>query len=183
VDHAADRLAPQEAVLYPSELAEVQQQREVLAVPSPPEPHVRAHLRIAAAYLMVAMKERAAATALMERHGLTDQFNADVAALQTTFERELTQEQKLGRLWADQAGDLLSAERCAAVLERLISTGAVNKSSYAELCALSPATASKHLGTLTQRGLLMQTGNGPSTRYVLAPVPPKSQPGVSTMPA
>jgi tetratricopeptide (TPR) repeat protein len=185
VDHAADRLAPQEAVLYPSELAEVQQQREVLAVPSPPEPHVRAHLRIAAAYLMVAMKERAAATALMERHGLTQRFVTDIAALQTTFERELTQEQKLRRQWAEQAGDLLSAERCSAVLARLISTGAVNKSSYAELCALSPATASKHLGTLTQRGLLTQTGNGPSTRYVLPAVSPMAlpdaRPGVSTI--
>jgi tetratricopeptide (TPR) repeat protein len=181
-DHAADRLAPQEAVLYPGELAEVQQQREVLAVPSPPEPHVRAHLRIAAAYLMVAMKERAAASALMERHGLTERFVSDIAALQTTFERELTQEQKLSRLWAEQAADLMSAERCTAVLARLIGTGAVNKSSYAELCALSPATASKHLGILTQRGLLTQTGNGPSTRYVLPRLQPESGSGVSTMP-
>ena len=177
--HATDRLAPQEAVLYPSELAEVQLQREVLAVPCPPEPHVRAHLRIALAYLMVAIKERAAALALMQRHGLDEEFSADIAALQTTFERESTHEQKLSRLWAKQAGDLLSAERCTAVLARLIGAGAVNKSSFAELCALSPATASKHLGTLTQRGLLTQTGNGPSTRYVL----PNSQPSVSTISA
>jgi tetratricopeptide (TPR) repeat protein len=184
-DHAADRLAPQEAVLYPSELAEVQEQREVLAVPSPPEPHVRAHLRIAAAYLMVAMKERAAATALMQRHGLTDQFNAEVAALQSTFERELTHEQKLARVWEEQAADLLSPQRCNLVLAQLIQAGSVNKSSYAELCSLSPATASKHLGSLTQRGLLKQTGNGPSTRYVLPAVSPASLPdarlGVSTI--
>jgi Fic family protein len=39
---------------------------------------------------------------------------------------------------------------------------------YAELCGVSPATASKHLSTLTERGLLRQTGKGPSTRYLLA---------------
>jgi tetratricopeptide (TPR) repeat protein len=178
-DHAADRLAPQEAVLYPIELTEVQTQRDILAVPSSPEPHVRAHLRIANAYLMVAMKERASALVLMQRHGLTEQFNAEIAALQSTFERELTHEQKLARVWAEQAADLLSPPRCNAVLAQLISAGSVNKSGYAELCALSPATASKHLTTLAQRGLLTQTGNGPSTRYVL----PMAQAGVSTMSA
>jgi tetratricopeptide (TPR) repeat protein len=178
-DHAADRLAPQEAVLYPVELTEVQSQRDILAVPSSPEPHVRAHLRIANAYLMVAMKERASALALMQRYGLSEQFNADIAALQITFERELTHEQKLARTWAEQAADLLSPQRCTAVLARLISTGAINKSAYVELCALSPSTASKHLTTLAQRGLLSQIGNGPSTRYVL----PNASPGVSTMPA
>lgn len=45
--------------------------------------------------------------------------------------------------------------------------GTLNKSRYAELCGLSPATASKHLGLLTERGLLQQTGKGPSTRYTL----------------
>ena len=31
----------------------------------------------------------------------------------------------------------------------------------------SPATASKHLQELAQRGLLLQTGKGPATRYLL----------------
>ena len=48
-----------------------------------------------------------------------------------------------------------------------MASGYVNKSGYAELCALSPATASKHLGTLAERGLLVQTGKGPATRYML----------------
>jgi hypothetical protein len=179
--NAADRLAPQEAALYPSELAEVQSQREILAVPSSPEPHVRAHLRIADAYLRVAMKEREAGIALMQRHSITDQFNAELAALQTTFERELTYEQQLTRQWAEQASDLLSNARCNAVLTRLIMAGALNKSGYAELCALSPATASKHLATLAQRGLLTQTGKGPSTRYVLPEVSSNARTGISTI--
>jgi tetratricopeptide (TPR) repeat protein len=173
-DRSADRMAPQEALLYPAELAEVHGQREVLAVPSAPEPHVRAHLRIANAYLAVAMKEREAALSLMQRHGLGDRFASEIGALQTTFERELTLEQQLTRQWAAATGDLLTPARCHAVLARLLDAGAVNKSGYAALCGLSPATASKHLAALAQRGLLMQTGNGPSTRYLLpraAPAP------------
>ena len=176
-----DRLAPQEAVLYPVELAEVQKQREFLAVPSSPEPQVRAHLRIANAYLAVAMKEREAALTLMQRHGLGDRFTAELNALQTTFERELSLEQQLTRRWTDEASDLLSTARCNAVLARLILAGALNKSGYAELCALSPATASKHLATLAQRGLLTQTGKGPSTRYVLPDVGSQGDTGISTI--
>lgn len=166
-DRTADRLAPQEAVLYPAELAEVQAQRAVLAVPASPEPHVRAHLRIANAYLAVAMKEREAALALMQRHGLGQQFKAELGALSATYERELTFEQQLSRQWAAASADLLSPVRCQAVLARLLEAGAVNKSGYAELCGLSPATASKHLQELAQRGLLLQTGKGPATRYLL----------------
>ena len=160
-------MAPQEALLYPTELAEVQSQRQILAVPSAPEPHVRAHLRIANAYLAVAMKEREAALSLIQRHALGDRFGVEIGALQATFERELTLEQQLTRQWTAATGDLLTPARCHAVLARLLEAGAVNKSGFAELCGLSPATASKHLAALAQRGLLTQTGKGPSTRYVL----------------
>ena len=170
-DRSADRMAPQEAVLYPTELAEVQSQREILAVPSAPEPHVRAHLRIANAYLAVAMKEREAALSLIQRHALGDRFGVEIGALHATFARELTLEQTLTRQWTAATGDLLTPARCHAVLARLLEAGAVNKSGFAELCGLSPATASKHLATLAQRGLLTQTGKGPSTRYMLPGTP------------
>ena len=166
---SADRLAPPEAVLHPAELAEVQAQRELLAVPSAPELQVRAQLRIAQAYLAVAVKEREAALALAERHGLGGRFDEELQALRGTFERELNAEQRLARDWAAEAADLLQPVRCQAVLAHLHQAGWLNKSGYAELCGLSPATASKHLATLAQRGLLLQTGKGPSTRYQLAP--------------
>ena len=57
--------------------------------------------------------------------------------------------------------------RCLALIGRLLRDGPINKSTYAELCAVSPATASKHLSALAERGLLQQTGRGPSTRYSL----------------
>ena len=176
-DRSADRLAPQESVLYPAELAEVQVQRELLAVPAAPQAQVRAHLRIANAYLAVAMKEREAALALIERHGLGQAFASDLQALHGTFERELSLEQRLARDWATAAADLLQPERCQALLAHLRGTGAINKSGYAELFGLSPATASKHLATLAQRGLLVQTGKGPSTRYRHPGAHPGAHPG------
>ena len=50
----------------------------------------------------------------------------------------------------------------------MLAEGYISKSGYASVAQVSPATASKHLGLLAERGLLLQIGNGPSTRYVLA---------------
>jgi tetratricopeptide (TPR) repeat protein len=164
---AFDRLLPQEWGAHHAEMAEVQRQREVLAVPVAPEAHVRAHLAIANAYLAVSVKEREAALALIARHGLGDRFTAELDDLRNTFNRELTREQQLAATWERATADLLSPQRCGAVLAQLLRTGSINKSGYGELCALSPATASKHLGQLAERGLLVQTGKGPATRYLL----------------
>lgn len=166
-DRARDRLLPAEAAAHYAEVVEVQHQRELLALPGAPAGHVRAHLAIARAYLAIAMKEREAALALIERHGLGDDFSAELEALRSTFDRELTREQKLASAWREATTDLLNPQRCQAVLAQLLQTGSLNKSGYAQLCALSPATASKHLVTLAERGLLVQTGKGPATRYTL----------------
>lgn len=166
-DRARDRLLPAEAAAHYAEVAEVQRQRELLALPAAPAGHVRAHLAIARAYLAIAMKEREAALALIEQHGLGGGFDAELEALRHTFERELTREQKLAAAWREATADLINAQRCKAVLTQLMQSGSLSKSGYAELCALSPATASKHLVTLAERGLLVQTGKGPATRYVL----------------
>lgn len=166
-ERARDRLLPAEAAAHYAEIAEVQRQRDLLTLPGAPQEHVRAHLAIAQAYLAIAMKEREAALALIDRYALGDGFAAELDALRTTFERTLTREQKLAAQWRDATADLISAQRCAAVLEQLFRAGSLNKSGYAELCALSPATASKHLVTLAERGLLVQTGKGPATRYTL----------------
>ncbi len=149
-----DRLLPQEFAAHFDEMAEVQRQRAVLAIPIEPPAHVRAHLAIARAYLAVAAKEREAALALIERHGLGESFGDAFAQLRQTFERELTREQRLAAQWQQLAGDLLGDQRRGAVL--------------AELLRLGPATASKHLVALAERGLLVQSGKGPSTRYHLS---------------
>jgi Fic family protein len=105
--------------------------------------------------------------ALIERHGLQGRFAPDLHRLRQTFDRESTREDKLAADWERSAGDVLEPGRRAALLGALLRDGSINKSAYAGLCSVSPATASKHLATLAERGLLMQTGKGPSTRYLL----------------
>lgn len=162
-----DRLLPGEYVAHFDEMAEIDRLRAALAVPHPPEQQVRAHLAIARAYLAIATKEREAALALVARHGLSEDFNTEIDALRQTFQRELTREQQWESRWQQMAGELLQPTQRSAALGRLMTAGAINKSGYAEVCGVSLATASKHLGLLAERGLLVQTGKGPSTRYLL----------------
>lgn len=166
-----DRLLPQEFAAHFDEMAEVQRQRAVLAIPIEPQAHVRAHLAIARAYLAVAAKEREAALALIQRHRLGEGFGDAFAQLRQTFERELTREERLAAQWHEHAGDLLGDQRRAAVLAELLRSGSIAKSGYAQACGLGPATASKHLVALAERGLLVQRGKGPSTRYHLPDAP------------
>ena len=62
----------------------------------------------------------------------------------------------------------MPSRRSLLAFDWLLGRDSINKSAYAELCGVSPATASKHLSALTERGLLQQTGKGPSTRYLLS---------------
>jgi tetratricopeptide (TPR) repeat protein len=165
---ATDRLLPEESAVHFEEMSDIARQRAVLAVPVAVEAHIRARLEIANTYLAIAVKEREAALELARRHGQEGRFAPELAHLRTTFERRRSREEQLAQVWIDRAGDVLPSERRAALLSALLRDSSVNKSTYAVLCAVSPATASKHLTTLAERGLLRQTGKGPSTRYLLA---------------
>lgn len=162
-----DRLKPIDAAAHFAEHTELERNQAILATPAPPETHIRAHLAVANAYLAISTKEREAAIELIEKHGLTSQFAGELKQLQDTFSRELTREQKLSAQWKQQAGDVLNEAHRATLLKQLVENDAINKSRYAELCSVSLATASKHLGMLAERGLLVQTGKGPATKYVL----------------
>jgi len=164
---ARDRMIPQEAAVHFELMSDIHRHRATLAVTLPPEVHVRARLAIANAYLAISAKEREAALQLIERHGLGERFATELGQLRETFDRDLTAEQRLMAQYKQHAADLLDDTRRAALVERLLRDDAINKSGYADLCNVSPATASKHLSTLTERGLLQQTGKGPSTRYRL----------------
>jgi hypothetical protein len=162
-----ERLASDESVAHPQEMAEIQRHRIALALPSAPQEQVRAHLAIASAHLAISAKERETAIALIQRHDLCGAFDAELDALRLTFSRELTREKSLMALWKQKSYGVLTEERAAAVLKQVLESGSINKSGYAQACRVGLATASKHLGTLAERGLLVQTGKGPSTRYVL----------------
>ena len=168
-----DRLLPQEFSAHFDEMVDIQRQRAVLAIPVEPRAHVRAHLAIARTYVAIASKERDAALGLIQKHNLDAQFAADFEALSNTFYRDLTHEERLATLWGVEARDLLSSERRAAVLAALFRVGSINKSQYAQACGLALSTASKHLVTLAERGLLSQSGKGPSTRYATPPIEDK----------
>lgn len=163
-----DRLLPGELAAHFPEWMAVSRQRAALALPLSPEAQVAAHLEIARAYLAVGMQEREAALALIERHALGERFAAALQGLHGTFDRALHREQRLGALWRQRAADLLDDAARGALLGQLLGEpGLLSKRLAAELCAVSPATASKLLGQLAGRGLLVQQGRGPSTRYRL----------------
>jgi len=163
---ATDRLLPEESAVHFDEMSDIARQRAVLSVPVSAEAHVRARLEIANAYLAISVKERDAAVELMQRHGLQGKFTQDLDRLRQTFDRQRTRDDRVAARWTQRAADVLDPARRADVLAALLRDGSINKSGYAELCSVSPATASKHLSALTERGLLQQTGKGPSTRYL-----------------
>jgi tetratricopeptide (TPR) repeat protein len=162
-----ERLTSEESAAHPQELGEIQRRRTALALPSAPREQVFAHLAIANAYLAISTKEREAALALIQRHGLGNEFDAEIDALHMTFSRALTREKALLAQWKQKSDGVLNEERASAVLRQVLDAGSINKSGYAQVCQVGLATASKHLGLLAERGLLVQTGKGPSTRYVL----------------
>ncbi len=162
-----DRMWPAETAAHFDDMAVVQRHRSTLALPGHPADRIRAHLAIANAYLTISTKEREAALALIRQHGLGSEFDAEIDALQMTFSRELTREKVLTAQWKQKSYGVLTEDRASAVLHQVLEAGAINKSGYAHLCQVGLATASKHLGTLAERGLLVQMGKGPSTRYVL----------------
>lgn len=162
-----DRMMPVELAAHFDEMASVQRHRAALAVPLQPLQQVEAQLAIARAYAVIAAKEREAAVALIERHGLGARFAPALDELRARYERQLSREQRVIALWRSTTTDLVAWSSGEALLQQLLAGGTVNKSGYAALCGVGLATASKHLGLLTGRGLLVQLGKGPSTRYRL----------------
>lgn len=164
-----DRLIPEEYAEHYDEMTEVQRLRQSLAAPHlTPQAQVNARLAIARAYLAISTREREQALALAAKHGLpVGELQEQLTALRQTFDRALSREESTRAAWVERSSDLLAADAMERVLQRLFRTGSVNKSAYAELSGLGLATASKHLGILAERGLLVQTGKGPATRYLL----------------
>jgi tetratricopeptide (TPR) repeat protein len=162
-----DRLLPEESAVHAEAFAEIRRQRARLNGQGLPLSQLEAQLAIATAYLEVAVREREAARVLARQQGLEAAYAQSFAALQQTFARDPGDEQRLYSRWQHQAGDFLDETRLAAITAHLGSDGVLSKRTYAEVCAVSPATASKHLALLTERGLLLQSGKGPSTRYRL----------------
>jgi hypothetical protein len=170
-----DRLLPGEFAAHFDAMAEVQRHRAALALPLAPEDRIAAHLAIALAYADVAAKERGAALALIEKHGIEQnrphgQQAAHAAALERlrdVLQQDTDGQARQGQAWCHAAAALLPQAQGQTLLQHLLQQRAINKSGYAQLCSVGLATASKQLGQLAAGGLLVQTGKGPSTRYML----------------
>ena len=163
-----ERMLPGELAAHFDEMSEIQTQRLRLSVPAgDADEQIRAHLRIAQAYTRIAVKEREAAVALMHKQGRGERYAAELRQLKTTFEQALTQESAIAARWQGQAGCPIALAQIEAVVRQGLQDGGLTKSSYAGLCGVSPATASKHLATLAQLGLVQQVSRGPATRYLI----------------
>ncbi len=163
-----ERMLPGELAAHFDEMSEIQTQRLRLGVPTGnADEHIRAHLRIAQAYTRIAVKEREASVALMHKQGHGERYAAELRQLKTTFEQALTQESVIAARWQNQAGCPIASTQVEAVVRQGLQDGGLTKSGYAALCSVSPATASKHLSTLAQLGLVQQVSRGPATRYLI----------------
>ena len=156
-------------------MAEVQRHRAALALPLAPPDRIHAHLAIALAYADIAAKERDAALLLMERHGGKGGHADVLKRLRDTLRQDDDGHARQAEAWCEATAALLpqtqdraqGQAQSLALLQHLLSQRAINKSGYALLCGVGLATASKQLVRLAAAGLLVQTGKGPSTRYLL----------------
>lgn len=182
-ERVAEALLDDETAHHLQAFAEVRRQRALLAVQGPPEQAVRARFAIAHAYVEIAAKERDAAWQQAQALSISEQFAAQIEQLEARFRMDRSARSALGLAWQARAADLLDAPRRRILLSALFDHGSLSKKLYADTCGVSPATASKHLAVLTQRGLLVQSGKGPSTRYRAAtslpdrPEDPSGSPG------
>jgi tetratricopeptide (TPR) repeat protein len=166
-DRLVDRLLDDESAAHLAEMAEIGRRRAALKRDHGPAQALRDRFEIAAAYVRIAARERDAAVRWARGHGLAEHVPDELARLDRPWIDGADPAQALAAAWRGPAGDLIDDRRRQAVAERLLGEGELSKASYGEAAAVSPATASKHLALLTQRGLLVQTGRGPATRYRL----------------
>lgn len=163
VDHVLD----DEAAAHLDEMAAIQRHRDAIAAGAAGRDKMLAQWGIARAYLEIADRERQAAFVLAESLGLSAAMAAQLDTLKAYGGSRRAGPGVLAEQWRSTAGDLLDEVHRRALAERMLRDGSLSKSSYGEVAGVAPATASKHLALLTRRGLLVQSGRGPATRYRL----------------
>lgn len=164
---SVDRVLDDEAQVHLEAMAAIRRHRGALAGGAAGRDRVLAQVGIARAYLDIADRERQAAFALAGELGLADDLAPELQALTAYLGAPLEGPGALAERWRAEVGDLLDDTRRRAVAERLLAGGGLSKASYGEAAGVAPATASKHLAQFTARGLLVQSGRGPATRYRL----------------
>ena len=159
-----DQLLPAELAKHFDAMKLIEQQRQRFETSSAVGERVDARLRIAQAYLHIAVAEREEALSLAREHGLQAELSPQLQALRQTFDSALSEQEQWIARWTE--AHVIPREHVAALVKRLACDGELTKSGCAQTCSVSPATASKYLADLTAAGLLTRVGKGPATRYL-----------------
>ncbi len=159
-----DQLLPAELAKHFDAMKLIEQQRQRFETSSAVGERVDARLRIAQAYLHIAVAEREAALSLAREHGLQAGLSPQLQALRQTFDSALSEQEQWIARWTE--AHVIPREHVATLVKRLASEGKLTKSGCAQTCSVSPATASKYLADLAAAGLLTRVGKGPATRYL-----------------
>jgi tetratricopeptide (TPR) repeat protein len=159
-----DRLLPAELAAHFDEMKMIEQQRHRIESSSIIEDRIDARLRIAQSYLRIAVAEREAALSLAHQHGLQADVSPQLQVLRHTFDQALSSEEQWSARW--EQARVIPREHVAVLVHRLAAEHELTKSSCANACSVSPATASKYLADLAAAGLLTRVGKGPATRYL-----------------
>jgi len=159
-----DQLLPAELAKHFDAMKLIEQQRQRFETSIAAGERVDARLRIAQAYLHIAVAEREAALSLAREHGLQADLSPQLQALRDTFDQALSNQEQ----WAARCEQVrvVPREHVASLVRCLATDGKLTKSSCAQTCAVSPATASKYLSDLAAAGLLARVGKGPATHYL-----------------
>lgn len=165
VGTVVDQIVPGERAAHPIELSRIDELLQQTSTAGSDAERASIHLQIAQAYLALALEGRAIALQWAEKAGMSKAFVAALDAFQATFDQAVRPTRPLVEHWHAQSH--LPAGALEGAVSQLLREGFLNKSSYASAGGVSLATASKHLALLAEHGLLLQTGKGPATKYVL----------------
>jgi tetratricopeptide (TPR) repeat protein len=165
-----DQLVPSERAVHPIELSKIDQLLVKMAEANSPYEHADLHMQVAGEYLVLALNERDTAMKWLQQGERHDAIDRHLQAFQREINKLVYPAVSLAQAWQHSIGLSQDAAHCA--IDKLMQDRFLTKSSYADACGVSLATASKHLGLLAERGLLVQTGKGPATKYALPQTEP-----------
>jgi tetratricopeptide (TPR) repeat protein len=160
-----DRLLPAELAAHFDELTRIQSQRLAIQRAISDEARALAHLAVAKEYLDIAVKERERALALLRDRSITVAIDRRLRELSDAFHRSLSLEESIIERWRSGSKGVVPEEKLDRLAKHLARSDTIKKSTYASLCAVSPATASKHLALLAQSGLLVKANRGRATLF------------------
>ncbi len=160
-----DRLLPAELAAHFDELTRIQAQRLAMQRANCDEARALALLSVAKEYLDIAVKERERALALLRDRSISAAVDERLRALSEAFHRSLSLEESLIERWRNESKGVVPEDKLDRLAKHLARSDTIKKSTYATLCAVSPATASKHLALLAQSGLLVKANRGRATLF------------------